>query len=90
MVSHCHFTFSTFDPGKRVRSERQVTSFQELYYEVAHITSAHIHWPEYISARKHGKCSSSLCCQETRRSTEILVLEREMMEEIEVLWTAWS
>ena len=79
--SHCHFTFSTFDPDKRERSERQVTSFQEPYYEVAHITSAHIHWPEYISARKPGKWSSLLCCQETRRSTDILLLEREMVED---------
>ena len=46
-----------------------------------HITSAHIHWPEYISARKPGKWSSLLCCQETRRSTDILLLEREMVED---------
>ena len=87
-VSHRHFIFSTFDPDKRESSERQVTSFQEPYYEVAHNPSAHFHWPQYISARKPGECSSLLCFQETRRSTDILLLE--MMEEIEVLWTALS
>lgn len=81
-ISHYHFTLSTSGPGKRERSERQVASFQEPDYEVAHITSAHIHWPEYITVRKAGKCSSLLCCQETRRKMDVVLLKGKIMENL--------